>query len=43
MNINPNAIVLIAFCAVMGAIFGSTLVGLAVGLGIVLVVSIFLG
>lgn len=33
---NPNAIVFIAFAAVIGALFGSVLAGLAVGLGLCL-------
>lgn len=36
MNINPNAVVLVAFCATVGALFNHTLLGLAIGLGIVL-------
>lgn len=41
MNINPNAIALVAFATVVGAIFGATLVGAAIGLGIVLLASMF--
>ncbi len=33
---NWNAVVLVAFCTVVGALLGITLVGLAIGLGIVL-------
>lgn len=40
MNINPNAIVLVALATVIGALYGATLIGLAVGLGIVLVASL---
>lgn len=37
---NPNAIVLIAFAAVIGALLGSVLTGLAVGLGLCLLGTI---
>jgi hypothetical protein len=36
---NPNAIVLILFTTVVGALMGNPLAGLAVGLGIVLFAS----
>lgn len=35
-GINPNAVVIVAFCVVVGVLLGSWLVGLAVGLGVVL-------
>ena len=39
-NINPNAVILIAFTTVVGAIFDATLIGAAVGLCLVLLASI---
>lgn len=39
MIFNPVALVLVAFCAVIGLLLGSWVIGLAVGLGIVLVGS----
>lgn len=40
-RVNPfPAIVLVALAAVIGALFGSVLVGLAVGLGIVLLATL---
>ena len=35
-DLNPVAVVLVAFLTVLGALFHATLIGLAVGLGIVL-------
>lgn len=40
MTVNSTALVLIAFCAVVGALAGSVLTGLAVGLGIVLLADL---
>lgn len=34
------ALVLIGFCAVVGALLGSVLVGLAIGLGIILLAQV---
>lgn len=39
-QLNPNAVLLVAFCAVIGALLGAPLVGLAAGLGIVLVATL---
>jgi hypothetical protein len=39
-RLNPNAVLLIAFCTVIGALLGAWLIGLAVGLGIVLLASV---
>lgn len=36
MGVNPTAIAFIVFTTVIGALCGATLVGLAVGLGVVL-------
>jgi anaerobic C4-dicarboxylate transporter len=38
--VNPTALIFVAFCAVVGALLGSVPIGLAVGLGIVLVASV---
>jgi hypothetical protein len=38
--INPNAVILIALATVIGILLGSWLIGLAVGLGIVLIASV---
>lgn len=40
MNLNPNALALIAFGAVVGALCGSVLIGLAIALGIILFASL---
>jgi hypothetical protein len=40
MNINPNALAFVAFLTCIGALLGSWLIGLAIGLGIVLLASI---
>lgn len=40
-RINPLSIYLIIFCTVIGALFDSWLIGLAIGLGIVLLASIY--
>lgn len=37
---NPNAILLVAFATVVGALAGSTLAGLAIALGILIVLGI---
>lgn len=37
---NPVALIAIAFCAVVGALLGSWLAGLAVGLGTVLLAEL---
>jgi hypothetical protein len=39
-DLNPLAFVFIAFCGVIGALVGSVLIGLAVGLGFVIVASL---
>ena len=36
MHINPTALVLVGFAAVVGALLGHVLLGLAIGLGVVL-------
>jgi hypothetical protein len=41
MNLMP--LILIAFCAVVGALLGSVLIGLAVGLGLIIVVNMIPG
>jgi len=38
--LNPVAVVFVAFCAIVGALLGSVLIGLAVGLGLVLLGSV---
>jgi len=38
--VNPNALLIVALAAVIGALLGSALAGLAVGLGIVFVATI---
>jgi anaerobic C4-dicarboxylate transporter len=38
MNLMP--LILIGFCAVVGALLGSVLVGLAVGLGFIILVNV---
>lgn len=38
-KVNPSAILLIAFAAVIGALAGNILMGLAIGLGFVLVAT----
>ncbi len=40
-SINPAAILVVATATVVGALAGATLIGLAVGLGIVLLATIF--
>jgi hypothetical protein len=40
-NINPNAIVFIAFCTLLGGIFGSYLIGATIGTGLVWIISTF--
>jgi hypothetical protein len=40
LMINPNAVLLVAFTTVVGALCGATLIGAAVGLGIVLLATI---
>lgn len=39
MSINPAALVLVAFTTVVGFILGAPLIGLAVGLGLVLLAT----
>lgn len=38
--LNPNALALVAFTTVVGALLGSWLVGLAVGLGLTLLAAL---
>jgi hypothetical protein len=38
-NINPNALVFIAFCTLLGGIFGSYLIGATIGTGLVVLVT----
>jgi hypothetical protein len=38
-NINPNALVFIAFCTLSGGIFGSYLIGATIGTGMVALVT----
>lgn len=38
--INPRAVLLVGACTVGGALLGATLIGLAVGVGLVLVATI---
>jgi hypothetical protein len=37
--LNPNAVIFIAFCTVVGLLFHHGLVGAAIGLGIVVIAS----
>lgn len=39
-NVNPLALLFIAFCAVAGALAGHVLVGLLIGLGIVMAATV---
>jgi hypothetical protein len=39
-SLNPNALLLIAFSACVGALLGTWLIGLTVGLGICLAITI---
>lgn len=39
-SINPNALLVIACATVIGALLGHVLIGLAVGLGLVLIATI---
>jgi hypothetical protein len=38
--VNPNAVALVAFCTCVGALLGSWLIGLTIGLGICLAITI---
>ncbi len=40
-DLNPIVIIFIAFTAVVGALLGEVLIGLAVGLGVVLISTAF--
>lgn len=39
MSVNPNAVVLVVFVTVVGALLGSAMIGAAVGLGLVLLAA----
>lgn len=42
-NLNPNAVVFVALCTGIAALFGSWLVGLVVGLAVVLLAEVVEG